>query len=163
MHTNFNAPCRLLRFNRSMIFIILRPNLLDISVGCRIGCSLSVLLVLKTTSGQKVSQMQHRQQTLTISDNQTVLSTNPTLAQNITLAVTGASGSIYAAEMLRALVADPRVARIHFVASESALRVFATELQLSGRNDLPEKLLGHVSDKIDQQADTDIGAAIASG
>jgi 4-hydroxy-3-polyprenylbenzoate decarboxylase len=107
--------------------------------------------------------MQHRQQSLTISDNQPVLSTNPTLAQNITLAVTGASGSIYAAEMLRALVADPRVARIHFVASESALRVFATELQLSGRNDLPEKLLGHVSDKIDQQADTDIGAAIASG
>jgi 4-hydroxy-3-polyprenylbenzoate decarboxylase len=107
--------------------------------------------------------MQHRQQSLTISDNQPVLSTNPPLAQNITLAVTGASGSIYAAEMLRALVADPRVARIHFVASESALRVFATELQLSGRNDLPEKLLGHVSDKIDQQADTDIGAAIASG
>jgi flavin prenyltransferase len=103
------------------------------------------------------------QQSLTIGDNQRVPFTDSTSARNITLAVTGASGSIYAAEMLRALVADPRVARIHFVASESALRVFATELQLSGRNDLPEKLLGHLSDKIQQHADTDIGAAIASG
>jgi flavin prenyltransferase len=92
-----------------------------------------------------------------------VPSIDSTSARNITLAVTGASGSIYAAEMLRALVADPRVAHIHFVASESALRVFATEMQLSGRNDLPEKLLGHPSDKIQQHADTDIGAAIASG
>ena len=82
---------------------------------------------------------------------------------DITLAVTGASGSIYAAEMLRALVADPRVARIHFVASDSALRVFAEEMQLSGRNDLPEKLLGAPSAKITQHPDTDIGAGIASG
>ncbi|HEY8996287.1 MAG TPA: flavoprotein, partial [Edaphobacter sp.] len=52
---------------------------------------------------------------------------------NITLAVTGASGSIYAAEMLRALAADERVKRIHFVASENSLRVFAEELALSGR------------------------------
>jgi flavin prenyltransferase len=82
---------------------------------------------------------------------------------DITLAVTGASGSIYAAEMLRALVADPRVARIHFVASDSALRVFAEEMQLSGRNDLPEKLLGTPSAKITQHPDSDIGAGIASG
>ena len=90
-------------------------------------------------------------------------STDLTPAHNITLAVTGASGSIYAAEMLRALVADDRVGRIHFIASDSALRVFATELQLSGRNGLPEKLLGHASDKIVQHPDTDIGASIASG
>jgi 4-hydroxy-3-polyprenylbenzoate decarboxylase len=84
-------------------------------------------------------------------------------ALNITLAVTGASGSIYAAEMLRALDADSRVAHIHFVASDSALRVFAEELQLHGRNDLPEKLLGAPSSKIRQHPDSDIGAAIASG
>ncbi len=118
---------------------------------------------IKTHVRPKVSRMQHLQLSRNIGDNQPVPSTDPTPAHNITLAVTGASGSIYAAEMLRALVADPRVARIHFVASESALRVFATELQLSGRNDLPEKLLGHLSDKIQQHADTDIGAAIASG
>jgi 4-hydroxy-3-polyprenylbenzoate decarboxylase len=84
-------------------------------------------------------------------------------ALNITLAVTGASGSIYAAEMLRALEADARVERIHFVASESSLRVFAEELKISGRNDLPEKLLGATSTKVQQHPETDIGAAIASG
>ncbi len=84
-------------------------------------------------------------------------------SHNITLAVTGASGSIYAAEMLRALVADTRVAKINFVASDSALRVFAEEMQLSGRNDLVEKLLGRPSTKVHQHADTNIGANIASG
>ena len=83
--------------------------------------------------------------------------------RNITLAVTGASGSIYAAEMLRALAADERVAHINFVASENSLRVFAEELDLSGRNDLAEKLLGAPSAKLRQHADSDIGANIASG
>jgi flavin prenyltransferase len=82
---------------------------------------------------------------------------------NITLAVTGASGSIYAAEILRALAADARVAKINFVASNSALRVFAEELSLSGRNDLAEKLLGAPCPKLQQHAESDIGANIASG
>jgi flavin prenyltransferase len=82
---------------------------------------------------------------------------------NITLAVTGASGSIYAAEILRALADDTRVAKINFVASDSALRVFAEELNLSGRNALVEKLLGAPCAKLQQHADTDIGANIASG
>lgn len=83
--------------------------------------------------------------------------------RNITLAVTGASGSIYAAEILRALAADTRVTRINFVASESSLRVFAEEMQLSGRNDLVAKLLGEPCTKIQQHPDSDIGANIASG
>lgn len=83
--------------------------------------------------------------------------------RNITLAVTGASGSIYAAEMLRVLAADERVAHINFVASENSLRVFAEELDLSGRNDLAQKLLGAPSAKLRQHADSDIGANIASG
>jgi 4-hydroxy-3-polyprenylbenzoate decarboxylase len=82
---------------------------------------------------------------------------------NITLAVTGASGSVYAAEMLRALAADERVERINFVASENSLRVFAEELDLSGRNALGEKLLGAPSEKLRQHAESDIGASIASG
>lgn len=86
-----------------------------------------------------------------------------TNTHRITLAVTGASGSVYAAEMLRALAADDRVSRIHFVASESSLRVLAEELQLSGRNNLAEKLLGTPCDKLRQHVDTDIGASIASG
>lgn len=84
-------------------------------------------------------------------------------ARNITLAVTGASGSIYAAEMLRALAADSRVTHINFVASENSLRVFAEELALSGRHELAEKLLGSPSPKLRQHADSDIGANIASG
>jgi 4-hydroxy-3-polyprenylbenzoate decarboxylase len=82
---------------------------------------------------------------------------------NITVAVTGASGSIYAAEMLRALATDERVKRINFVASENSLRVFAEELSLSGRNDLAEKLLGAPSAKLRQHTESDIGASIASG
>jgi 4-hydroxy-3-polyprenylbenzoate decarboxylase len=92
-----------------------------------------------------------------------VIEAAPLPQRNVTLAVTGASGSVYAAEMLRALVNDPRVDRIHFIASENALRVFATELQISGRNDLPEKLLGASSAKITQHSESDIGASIASG
>jgi 4-hydroxy-3-polyprenylbenzoate decarboxylase len=82
---------------------------------------------------------------------------------NITLAVTGASGSVYAAEMLRTLAADTRVSKINFVASKNSLRVFAEELQLSGRNSLAEKLLGTPSPKVHQHSDSDIGANIASG
>ena len=84
-------------------------------------------------------------------------------ARNITLAVTGASGSIYAAEILRALAADSRVAKVNFVVSDSALRVFAEEMQLSGRNNLAEKLLGTPNAKVQQHPETDIGANIASG
>jgi 4-hydroxy-3-polyprenylbenzoate decarboxylase len=83
--------------------------------------------------------------------------------RTITLAVTGASGSIYAAEILRALSADPRVSKINFVASDNALRVFAEEMQLSGRNGLAEKLLGAPSFKVQQHPENDIGANIASG
>jgi 4-hydroxy-3-polyprenylbenzoate decarboxylase len=82
---------------------------------------------------------------------------------NITLAVTGASGSIYAAAVLRALAADSRVAKINFVASDNSLRVFAEELNLSGRNDLAEKLLGAACPKLQQHPESDIGANIASG
>lgn len=81
----------------------------------------------------------------------------------LTLAVTGASGSIFAAEMLRALAADTRVAKVEFIPSEAALRVFAEEMQLSGRNGLVEKLLGAASPKIHQHTESDIGANVASG
>jgi len=83
----------------------------------------------------------------------------------LTLAVTGASGSVFAAEMLRALDSDGRVAKVDFIASEAALRVFAEEMQLSGRNGLVEKLLGAAPTpgKIAQHPEADIGANVASG
>lgn len=79
------------------------------------------------------------------------------------LAVTGASGSIFAIEMLRALEMDERVGRVHLVVSPSALRVFAEETGVSGRNLLVEKLLGQKSEKITLLPHEDIGAPIASG
>lgn len=82
---------------------------------------------------------------------------------NITVAMTGASGAIFGQILLQALEADERVERIHFIPSENFLRVLAEEMQISGRNGLAEKLLGKPSGKIQQLADSDIGACVASG
>jgi 4-hydroxy-3-polyprenylbenzoate decarboxylase len=82
---------------------------------------------------------------------------------NVTVAMTGASGSIFGQHLLQALHVDPRVSHVHFVASEGALRVLAEELRFSGRNGLVEKLLGHPSSKVQHHAESDIGASIASG
>ena len=84
-------------------------------------------------------------------------------AVNLTVAITGASGAILCREALRALESDARVDKVHFVASENSLRVIAEELGISGRANLLEKLLGSAPTKTTQHADTDIGAAIASG
>ena len=81
----------------------------------------------------------------------------------LTVAITGASGAIFAQEMLRALEADDRVSRVHFIATDNSLRVLAEELGISGRNDLLEKLLGAAPRKTIQHADANIGASIASG
>ena len=83
--------------------------------------------------------------------------------QNLSVAVTGASGVIFGQMLLRALEADERVGRIHFVASENSLRVLAEEMGISGRTGLVEKLLGQPSAKITQHNENDVGAAIASG
>jgi len=95
----------------------------------------------------------------------------PALADNAThpasatlvLAITGASGSIFAIEMLRALERDARVRRVHLIVSPSALRVMAEEVGVPGRNSLIEKFLGHPSEKMNLLAHEDIGAPIASG
>ncbi len=81
----------------------------------------------------------------------------------ITLAMTAASGAVYAREMLRALAADDRVGKINFIPSENSLRVLAEELALSGRNQLAERLLDAPCAKLQQHSDADIGANVASG
>ena len=83
--------------------------------------------------------------------------------RELTIAITGASGAVFGRELLRALEADDRVSRVHFVASENSLRVIGEELGISGRNDLVEKLLGAAPRKTITHADANIGAAIASG
>lgn len=65
--------------------------------------------------------------------------------------------------MLRILEADKRVRHVNFVASDSALRVMAEELGLSGRSKLLEQLLGQAPQKTELQSNDDIGANIASG
>lgn len=81
----------------------------------------------------------------------------------LVVAMTGASGALATREILRLLEADDRVERVHFIASESALRVLAEELQIGGRSELVGKLLGQESRKITHHVANDIGASIASG
>jgi len=81
----------------------------------------------------------------------------------LTVAVTGASGSIFVKHLLDILDHDNRVGTINLIFSESGLRVLAEELEISGRNDLMSKLLGRVSAKIHHQNNADIGANVASG
>jgi flavin prenyltransferase len=83
--------------------------------------------------------------------------------QNLTVATTGASGSIFLRQFLLAVERDKRVKTVNFIASDSALRVFAEELQLKGRSNLVAQVLGKSSNKIHQQANSDIGANVASG
>jgi flavin prenyltransferase len=82
---------------------------------------------------------------------------------NLTVAITGASGSIFGQRLLRALERDSRVSHVNFIASENSLRVIAEELHLSGRSELITKLLGKPSAKILQHTESDIGAGPASG
>jgi 4-hydroxy-3-polyprenylbenzoate decarboxylase len=82
---------------------------------------------------------------------------------NLTVAVTGASGSIFGQRLLCAVERDARITHINFIASENSLRVMAEELHLSGRSELVAKLLGKTSAKVQQLAESDIGAGPASG
>jgi flavin prenyltransferase len=86
-----------------------------------------------------------------------------TPARNLTLAATGASGGVFTREILKIVDADSRVEHINFIASDGALRVFAEELGIKGRNDLVKRLLGRASKKVLLQSNDDIGANVASG
>jgi len=83
--------------------------------------------------------------------------------QNLTVATTGASGSLFLKHFLLAVERDQRIKTINFIASDSALRVMAEELGLKGRSNLMQQLLGKSSRKIQQQSNADIGANVASG
>ena len=83
--------------------------------------------------------------------------------RTITVAATGASGSIFVKHLLNELDHDDRVHTVNLIFSDSGLRVMAEELGVSGRNDLITKLLGRQSTKILRQNNNDIGANVASG
>jgi flavin prenyltransferase len=83
--------------------------------------------------------------------------------KNLTIAATGASGAVFLRHLLQLVERDPRVETVNFIASDSALRVMAEELDIRGRDNLVRQLLGTNSPKIQQQANADIGANVASG
>ena len=87
----------------------------------------------------------------------------PDQQANLTIATTGASGAIFLREMLRAAERDDRFKTVNLIASESALRVMAEELELRGRNNLVAQLLAAESTKVREQNNADIGANVASG
>lgn len=89
--------------------------------------------------------------------------TSQPIAQILTIAATGASGAIFTRALLMAAERDARIGTVNLVVSDNALRVFAEELQIKGRNNLVQQLLGAKSKKIQQQNNDDIGANIASG
>ena len=86
-----------------------------------------------------------------------------TSPRTLTVAVTGASGSIFPRHLLDALERDERVGTVNLIVSDSGLRVMAEELGVSGRNEVVSKLLGRAAGKIQQQNNNDIGANVASG
>ncbi len=83
--------------------------------------------------------------------------------ENLTVATTGASGSLFLKHLLLTVERDDRVKTVNFIASDSALRVMAEELAIEGRADLLRQIIGMPSQKIRQQTNADIGANVASG
>jgi 4-hydroxy-3-polyprenylbenzoate decarboxylase len=87
--------------------------------------------------------------------------------QNLTIATTGASGAVFLRHFLLAVERDERIQTVNFIASDSALRVMAEELDLKGRSDVLRQILGRSgtseSSKIQIQSNADIGANVASG
>jgi flavin prenyltransferase len=85
-------------------------------------------------------------------------------AKTITLAVTGASGAIFARRSLQMLEADPRVGRVFLVISGSGLKVMREELGIKAKSgQVASQLLGSRARKTTYLLDSDVGAAIASG
>jgi flavin prenyltransferase len=83
--------------------------------------------------------------------------------ENLTVATTGASGSLFLKHFLLTVERDKRVKTVNFIASDSGLRVIAEELGLKGRSNLVTQIIGKPSRKIREQANVDIGANVASG
>jgi 4-hydroxy-3-polyprenylbenzoate decarboxylase len=95
--------------------------------------------------------------------------------QNLTIATTGASGSVFLRQLLLAVERDARVQTVNFIASDSGLRVLAEELGVKGRSNLVRQILAgektkpftrgaaNPTSKINEQSNADIGANVASG
>jgi 4-hydroxy-3-polyprenylbenzoate decarboxylase len=109
----------------------------------------------------------------------------PNHPQNLTIATTGASGSIFLRQLLLAVERDDRVQHVNFIASDSGLRVLAEELGIQGRSNLLRQIFGtesasspslkkknstktptglaNIPTRFEEQSNADIGANVASG
>ena len=86
--------------------------------------------------------------------------------KTITVAISGASGAIYAQRLLMQLEDSPEVRQINLVISGPGRRVISDELDVSGNGDTEQvltEMLGRPSTKTVVFHPGDIGAAIASG
>jgi len=85
--------------------------------------------------------------------------------KTVIVGITGASGAIYAREMLRALDDDARVERVHLVVTETGMRLLTSELGINATDSksLPAVITGATAAKIQYMQNKDVGASIASG
>lgn len=101
--------------------------------------------------------------------------------QNLTIATTGASGSLFLRQLLLVVSADERIREANFIASNSGLRVMAEELEIRGGSKILDQILtsaaatrktrpkisprldAGIHSKFKEQSNADIGANIASG
>src|SRR5260370_21398433 len=83
----------------------------------------------------------------------------------INVGVTGASGALLAEKALALLDDDARVVRVHLVVTETGQRLIAEELGLASGDSkqLPSRILGRPTNKIEILPNKDVGASIASG
>jgi 4-hydroxy-3-polyprenylbenzoate decarboxylase len=79
--------------------------------------------------------------------------------------VTGASGAILAQKALVLLEEDSRVARVHLVVTEAGQRLLMEELGITSGDlkQLPSRILGRATTRIEILPNKDVGASIASG
>jgi len=85
--------------------------------------------------------------------------------RTITVAVTGASGAVFAQKILTVLDADRRVRRVHLVVSNGGIMLLKHELDIAAneRKKLPSLIVGGKGRKIELLDNQDVGASIASG
>jgi flavin prenyltransferase len=88
-----------------------------------------------------------------------------TQKQIVTVGVTGASGAILAQKILVLLEEDARVARVHLVVTEAGQRLLSEEMGITSGDlkQLPSRILGRPSARIETLPNKDVGASIASG
>ena len=83
--------------------------------------------------------------------------------KTITLAMSGATGSLYGRRLLLALESHPEVGKVYFIASKTAVAIAHDELGIRGTGKLSQQLLGKKSNKVEELNEGDLWTPAASG